>query len=52
MVSTRLMHALVAVVLLPSIVSAASISGRITDASNGEPVVFATVRLLEPQERA
>jgi outer membrane receptor protein involved in Fe transport len=47
MISTRLVIALAASALFPSVVSAASISGRITDASNGEPVVFATVRLLE-----
>jgi len=33
--------------ILPAVASAASITGRITDASTGKPVVFATVRLLE-----
>lgn len=47
MISIRILLALALVALLPCMVSAASISGRITDASNGEPVVFATVRLLE-----
>lgn len=47
MISIRILLALALIALLPCLVSAASISGRITDASNGEPVVFATVRLLE-----
>lgn len=38
--------------LISTDIFAATISGRITDASNGKPVVFATVRILELQSEA